>query len=233
MVSSGGGERDARGALPRRLHRARPVDLQITRSLTTQRRPGPETSVVRGTAYGNAAAQTGSMLQGVPQDPPEKKPGDGGLCGSRSSEVPTGSNCIGSSPIHRRHRRCRLPQRALAGLRVYRLLPHAGRPAGTDHPSASLMPPAKRASDQRRTAARRAVISSPQHRWQSLPRPSSQAARSYVYASPALGVLARFCRGASVAPMAADVLGSATGWSTGTWLNVDILAVLVVSCASP
>ena len=34
MMSSGGGERDARGALPRRLHRARPVDLQITRSLT-------------------------------------------------------------------------------------------------------------------------------------------------------------------------------------------------------
>ena len=128
MVSSGGGERDARGALPRRLHRARPVDLQITRSLTTQRRPGPETSVVRGTAYGNAAAQTGSMLQGVPQDPPEKKPGDGGLCGSRSSEVPTGSNCIGSSPIHRRHRRCRLPQRALAGLRVYP--PSVRTPAG-------------------------------------------------------------------------------------------------------
>ena len=36
-----------------------------------------------------------------------------------SSEIPTGSNCDGSSPIHRRHRRYRLPQRALAGRRVY------------------------------------------------------------------------------------------------------------------
>jgi hypothetical protein len=35
MMSSEGGERDARGALPRRLHRARPVDLQITRIANT------------------------------------------------------------------------------------------------------------------------------------------------------------------------------------------------------
>src|SRR5215472_10190824 len=45
-----------------------------------------------------------------------------------------------------------------------------------------------------RTAARRAVIKSSPHRWLFLPRRSPQAARPYVYASPALGVSARFCR---------------------------------------
>jgi hypothetical protein len=44
------------------------------------------------------------------------------------------------------------------------------------------------------SAARRAVINSSPHRWLSRPRPSRQAARPYVYASPALGVTARFCR---------------------------------------
>ena len=43
------------------------------------------------------------------------------------------------------------------------------------------------------TAAPRAVIKSSPHHWLSPPRPSRQAARPYVYASPALGVTARFC----------------------------------------
>ena len=49
-----------------------------------------------------------------------------------------------------------------------------------------------------RSTARRAVIRSSPHRGQFRPRPSRQAARPYVYASPTPGVNARFCRIAGV-----------------------------------
>jgi hypothetical protein len=45
------------------------------------------------------------------------------------------------------------------------------------------------------SAARRVVIDGAVHRWQFRAWPSRQAARPHVYASPALGVNARFCRG--------------------------------------
>src|SRR5258708_38064980 len=74
--------------------------------------------VTSGTTYGNAAAHNGCLLKSVPEDPPAKKPGDRGLCRTHPAEVSTGLSCDGSPPIHRRHRRCRLLQRALAERRV-------------------------------------------------------------------------------------------------------------------
>ena len=49
-----------------------------------------------------------------------------------------------------------------------------------------------------RTAGRRAVIKGSPHRWPSRPQPTRRAAKSYVYASPALGLTARFCRSGCV-----------------------------------
>jgi hypothetical protein len=89
-------------------------------------------------------------------------------------------------------------------------------PSGAAHSARST------AVHPRRTAARCAVIESAPHRRRSRPRPSRQAARPYVYASPALGVIARFCRCEGVRYRQS---GSSLHWDSGwSWSALLTLA---------